>query len=276
MRSWFHGARIGLALGGGAARGLAHIGALKAFEEEGIPVSAVAGTSAGSIVGAAFAAGLSWRAILDLARKADWRSFVSPTLPRMGLLRMDRLERFVEELLGGKDFRALRLPFTAVAVDVTTGEEVRLREGPVAPAVRASCSIPGLFEPASLGGRFLVDGGLAADVPVEAARQLGADRVIGVALNAGTAPFPTPANIMDVLSNTFQILARANALRNLEGADLVVAPRLSGFGYQDLSRLEELVALGESAARESLSAMRRRLLEGHWLRRGTGGGKKAP
>jgi NTE family protein len=134
--------------------------------------------------------------------------------------------------------------------------------------VRAGCSVPGIFEPAVLNGRVLVDGVLMADVPIAAARNLGADRVIGVALNADTPQFPPQKNIVDVLSDSFQILTRGNYLRSLEGADIVIAPHLSGFGYQDLSRVEELVSLGEATARRVLGEARRRFLEGHWLRRG--------
>lgn len=151
--------KVGLALSGGAARGLAHIGVIKAIENEGIPISFVAGTSVGSLIGALFAAGVGWQEMAELARKLKWRDLVSVSLSGLGLARTDKLQKIIDRLLGGKRFEDLAIPFAAVAVDIASGEKVILKTGSVAEAVQASCSIPGIFEPVPLNGHLLVDGG---------------------------------------------------------------------------------------------------------------------
>jgi NTE family protein len=176
--------RLGLALGSGAALGLAHIGVLKALSEEGIAIDCVAGSSAGSFVGAVFCAGRSWREIRDRARSIDWSNFASFTVPRRGAMRLDRMEKFLEEDLGIGLFSDLAIPFAAVATDLQSGQAVIFDSGPVAHAVRASCSVPGVFEPVYESGKVLVDGALVNDVPADVARRLGAEIVVAVNLNS--------------------------------------------------------------------------------------------
>jgi NTE family protein len=243
---------IGLALGGGAARGLAHIGVLKVLEEEGISVDHVAGTSAGSLVGAAFCAGLSWKNIRERARGINWFDIAFPAFPRMGLLRMDRLEHLLEEVLGNKTFENLSVPLSVVTVDLISGDQVVLRKGSVARAVRASCSIPGIFEPVEEDGQCLVDGGLLNNVPVDIVRGMGAEIVVGVDLNRDRRHIDPPRNVLDVLSYSFDILITNAANQYLAGADSVISPQLGGFSYRDFKRIDELVALGEEAMRAEL------------------------
>jgi NTE family protein len=247
---------VALALGGGAARGIAHIGVLKVLAEEGIPVRGVAGTSVGSVVGAALCAGHDWRWMLAAARGLRWGSLVQPTVPRMGILATERLERYLERSLGVARFEDLGLPFAAVAVDISTGEEVVLRSGPLASAVRASCSVPGIFEPVELGGRLLVDGGLLNDVPADVARLLVGGPVLAVKLNGGTREPARPRSIVDVLTSSFAIAALHGIQRGMAGADIVVAPELGRASYRDLRKVDELAAAGERAAREALEAAR--------------------
>ncbi|MBN2553643.1 MAG: patatin-like phospholipase family protein [Spirochaetales bacterium] len=247
---------IGLALGGGAARGLAHIGVLKVLEEEEIGVCCLAGTSVGSLVGSLFCAGLGWRKIRETARKIDWGDLVSPTWPTLGIVSPDKLEKTLGRILGDRSFEELPVPFRAVAVDITSGEVVVLQDGSVARAVRASCSIPGIFEPTELDGRMLVDGGLMNDVPTDVLREMGAENVIGVDLNADRVVPKRPENLIEIFYRSLNILMYNSTQRAGRVADVMVVPRLEGFAYHDLTRLDELVARGEQAMRDQLAAVR--------------------
>jgi NTE family protein len=245
---------VALALGGGAARGIAHIGVLKVLAEERIEVRGVAGTSVGSVVGAALCAGRDWQWQLERARRLRWAELVQPTVPRMGMLATERMERFLERAFGVARIEDLRLPFAAVAVDIETGEEVVLRSGALAAAVRASCSVPGIFEPVTVGGRLLVDGGLLNDVPADVARTLVAGPVVAVRLNSGARVPARPRTIFDVISSSLAIVALHGIQQGLTAADLVVSPHLTHMGYRDLRKVDELFAAGERAARAALAA----------------------
>jgi len=264
--------RLGLALGGGAARGLAHLGVLKVLEEAGVRADVVSGTSAGSIVGALYAGGYSWETIADVTRSLDWPDFVQPVFPRMGLVRADRLEKRLVELLGDRTIEELEIPFRAVTVDLIRGEQHIIGSGPVSHAVRASCSIPGIFEPVQDGDRVLVDGGVLNDVPFDVCHDMGADLVIAVDLNGDIVQGKHPENIFNVLMFSFAVMARGCRTNNgLENSrDLrVVRPNLSDFSYYNLKRIDELIGRGEDAMREMmpelLSTMKRRKI----LRKGS-------
>jgi len=255
--------RIGLALGGGAALGLAHIGVLRVLWEEGIHVDCVAGTSAGSVIGAAHCAGRSWREIWEAARRLEWSHVVSLTFPRQGMMRLDKLERYVQAMTGALDFAELLIPFAAVATDLERGEQVVFTTGSVAKAVRASCSVPGLFEPLRDGDAALVDGGLVNDVPADVARAaLGADIVIGVNLHLHKLQSGPPRNIFDIAYYTFDILLANAAQKGMSSADLVVSPDLQGFHYRNLKKVDELVDRGEQAMRDSLGELKRLIAGG--------------
>jgi NTE family protein len=255
MGSIFVRRKIGLALGGGAARGLAHIGVLKVLQEEGIRIHCVAGTSAGSLIGSLFCAGLSWEKIKEIAQDIDWSDLVSPTWPSLGIVNPDKLEKTVNKFVQKKRFEDLSIPFRAVAVDITSGEEVVLRSGSVARAVRASCSIPGIFQPTEVEGRLLVDGGLVNDVPTDVVRDMGADRVIGVDLNADRVVPKRPENLIEIFFRSLNILIHNSAQKARRVADVMVVPRLAGFAYHDLSRLDELIARGEQAMRDQIETL---------------------
>jgi NTE family protein len=251
------GRTIGLALGGGAARGLAHIGVLKVLEEERIAVHRVAGTSAGSLIGSLFCAGFGWRGLRETAQKIDWSDLVTPTWPTLGVVSPEKLEKTLSRLLQGRSFDDLAIPFRAVAADITSGEEVVLSSGSVARAVRASCSIPGIFEPTEIEGRLLVDGGLVNDVPTDVVKDMKADRVIGVDLNADRVVPKRPENLIEVFYRSLNILIYNSAQRARRVADVMVVPRLEGFAYHDLSRLDELIARGESAMRDKIKIVKK-------------------
>ncbi|AMV72998.1 patatin-like phospholipase RssA [Desulfuromonas carbonis] len=175
--------KIGLALGSGAARGLAHIGVLKVLEEAKVPIAAISGTSIGALIGALYAAGVSVAQMEEIAREVDWRDLarlVDPVFPGAGLIDGKKVSRFIAELLPVQSFEELRFPFAVTATDVETGEDIFIKQGNLLEAVRAAISFPGIFTPVRFGSRFLVDGGLCNPVPVDVARELGSDKVIGV------------------------------------------------------------------------------------------------
>ena len=175
--------RIGLALGGGGARGYAHLGVLKALREANIPVDVIAGTSMGAVVGAAYATGYQSEELVDMALQMRWRQLLAladPTLPRQGVIAGNRLERYFETLTRGRDFNQLDKTLVVVATDITTGEEVRLNSGPVARALRASTAVPGVFCPVESRNRLLVDGSITTPVPVRVAADAGAEVVVAV------------------------------------------------------------------------------------------------
>jgi NTE family protein len=254
--------KLGLALGGGGARGLAHIGVLKVLEEEGLAAEFVAGTSVGSLIGALYCCGYTWRQLHELARSTNWHDLVNFEVPRLGLVDARKLERLVGRLAGGRAIEELPVPFRAVAVDITAGEEVVLAEGPVSRAVRASSSIPGIFEPTPWEGRLLVDGGLLDNVPSTVVRDMGAEVVLAVNLSGERAKSRPPENILDVMIYSLEVLIHGQGLKGTAAADVPVVPDLEGFSYRNLGRLEEMVERGEQAMREALPALRRRLQRG--------------
>jgi NTE family protein len=257
MARLFRTPKLGLALSGGAARGLAHIGVSKVMQEEKMPVEFVAGTSVGSLMGALFAAGMTWREMADAARRIKWKDLARITLSPLGMAENDRLKNVIDKLIGGKRFEDLPLRFAAVAVDLGSGRPVVLSTGSVADAVRASASIPGIFEPAILDGRYLVDGGLVNNLPVDVARGLGAKKVIAVELNARGGEQPPPKNVLDLLYRCFQIVMDHNASDERAQADVIIAPHLDGRSYYDLKPIDEMIALGEAAARSGLRRIKK-------------------
>jgi NTE family protein len=256
------GHKLGLALGGGGARGLAHIGVLKVLEEEGLAADFVAGTSVGSLIGALYCCGYGWRQLAELARTTDWSDLVTFTVPRLGLVNARKLERLVDHLAGGRSLEELPIPFRAVAVDITSSEEVVLARGPVSRAVRASASIPGIFEPTPWEGRLLVDGGLLDNVPSAVVRDMGAEVVLAVNLSGERIKSRPPENILDVMLYSLEVLMHGQGQRGTAAADVPVVPDLEGFSYRNLGRLKEMVERGELAMRAALPALLRRLRRG--------------
>jgi len=239
---------IGLALGGGVARGLVHIGVFTVLERAGIPVDCVAGTSAGSIMGAVYCAGWSLDRIRQEAQAIRWRQLASPVWPSCGLVSFDKLERWLIAKLGDITFADLKIPYAAVATDLRTYEPVALRAGRLAPAVRASCSFPGLVTPVELNGRLLCDGFVSNNVPVSAVRAMGADYVIGVDI---LAPAIRPRwGALGYAIAGVEIMAQ-KAGQGYHTADCLISPDLAGVSYLRLD-YHRLVALGERAAEEKL------------------------
>jgi NTE family protein len=251
--------RFGLALGGGAARGFAHIGVLKALDEAGLKPAFVAGTSVGSLIGALCCAGLSWQRIWQEAEDLDWPDLVKVTMPTMGLVNADKLETLVDRLVEGKSIEDLPVPFQAVAVDLVSGREIVLASGPLGRAVRASCSIPGIFTPLDDGGRLLADGGIVNNLPARQVREMGADYVVAVDLaHSGWDQQKKPSNLLEVLfASTFIFMGNTGA-QGRQASDLLVVPELAGFAFHDMSRKQEMLDLGYQAMQPHLKKLIKR------------------
>ncbi len=253
--------RIGLALGGGAARGFAHIGVIQVLEEAGIPVDLVAGTSAGSLVAALFAAGRNGAALARLALAMDESAITDWAFPGRGLIRGEALARYVREQTGGKPIEQLARPLGIVATDLDSGEAVLFRRGDVGAAVRASSAVPAIFQPVKIGTREYVDGGLVSPVPVRFARQMGAELVIAVDIssppdgNATSDPFK-------LLLQTFAIMGRSINQWELKDADVVLRPRLVGVSSADFTARQRAIDSGREAATAALPALRQRIAAG--------------
>src|SRR6476646_2566247 len=250
---------LGLALSGGAARGIAHVGVLRALQENQIPINYVAGTSAGSLVGGAFASGMSIDEIEALGRGLRWRDIGRVTMSRLGVQSNDRLEQFVRDRLPVSRFEDLPAPFAAVATDLKTGAAVIMRDtGDVAFAIRASCAIPGWYVPVTdSDGRQLVDGGLVAVVPASVARSLGADLVIAVDVNFEGATFLGPSHsLIGVVLQSMLVVQKTASHYQIASSDFVIRPRVGHIRWDEMGRAEELIAAGYKAGLESIPAIR--------------------
>ena len=249
--------RVGLALGGGFARGLAHVGVLKVLEEEQIPIDFVAGTSVGALIGAVYCSGVSPTELQEIASLVRFRDFARWTLSRFGFASNDRMTALLQRLLKVKTFEELRIPLAVTATDFLTGEAVLFRSGPLIDPVRASCAYPGMFLPVNIGGRLLVDGLLAHAVPTEPLRSGGADRVIAVFLRSNLMEGCTgPRHVFDVIGQCFSIAQSRMSAIWQRYADVVLEPDVTGFSYDCFDRCKHLVEIGEAAAREALPTIR--------------------
>jgi NTE family protein len=246
--------RVGLALGGGFARGIAHLGVLQVLDQEKIPIDYIAGTSAGAMLAASYATGHTIREIEAQARATRFRDFGQWKLSWMGLASNQRLEHYPRKFLGVTTFEQLRIPLAIAATDLSTGEPVYFTKGPLGPALRASCAYPGMFMPVEYEGRLLVDGFLAAPVPVDAVKQMGAEVVIAVFLEAANDRKPT--SIVDVIGLSFAILQRHADREWRRKADIVIEPVVREFLWDDFDKTPELIAAGEAAARAALPKIR--------------------
>jgi NTE family protein len=244
--------RVGLALGGGFARGLAHLGVLRVFAENKIPIDVLAGTSAGAIVAAAFASGRRIEEMLEQAKEMRWKSVGRWTIPSMGFATNQRMERMLSQLLCCYRFEELKIPLAVVATDISTGEMVVFRHGDLIQPLRASCSVPGLFVPVEIQGRLLVDGAIASNVPVSTLRDFGVDLAVAVSLRAGRQ---RPTNMFQVVGQALQIAESQAEEKWRRQCDLIVEPEVAEFNWDDFERLPDLVRAGEEAARRSLPAL---------------------
>jgi NTE family protein len=248
---------IGVALGGGFARGIAHIGVLKVLEQEGIPIRAVTGTSVGALIGACYCSGLSIAELEEVAHSVRFTTFARWTLSRYGFASNDRMVSFLERTLKVKTFEELRIPLGVTATDFNTGEGVVFHSGSMVDPVRASCAYPGMFLPVEIRGRYLVDGMLSHPVPTRPLHDMGADRVLAVHLKGTWAAGGAPRHLFDVIGQSFAIAQDAMSSLWKDAADLVIEPDVAGFAYDDFKRADELIHVGEVAMRQALPAVRK-------------------
>jgi NTE family protein len=269
--------KVGLALGGGAARGLAHIGVLEVLAREGIPIDMIAGTSAGAAIGVLYAQGKSAAEMKEIVAQWDWKrraQLIDLALPKTGIIAGKRIKELLRQIMGEVKFSDLKLPVSCVATDIITGEEVVINQGSVLEAVRASTSVPVIFSVVRWKGRYLVDGGLVDPVPVRVLKGMGADFIIAVnvmprltgACQQVYLDEPEPEKTGAKEPNMFSIAMKVIDIYGshlvgscLSGADVIIEPRLAGIGSGDFHKTKRCILEGELAAIDSILEIKRRL-----------------
>lgn len=250
---------LGLALGGGFARGFAHLGVLQVLEQNHIPISCIAGTSVGSILGAAYASGAPLARIIATCRTIRFRDIARWRVSRLGLASNHRLSDLIDRVFESRRFEDLRIPMAVVATDLENGEPVIFRHGNLCEAIRASCAFPGLFEPVKIGTRCLADGGLVAQVPTLAARGLCAARVVGVSVGLEDGERSAPRNVFQVVARAVSA-AQKHQLEIWERhADLMLRPDVQSLAWDDFDRVDEAIEAGAAAARRALPRLQKLL-----------------
>lgn len=247
--------KIAVVLGAGASRGFAHIGVLKVLESNGIPVHMVVGTSAGSFVGSLYAYGYNAFQLQKMAISLQRGDIVDITIPDNGFIKGELIERYINKTVNNTPLEKMRIPFYAVATDLQTGQEVIFGTGNTGTAVRASCSIPGIFRPVKISGRMFVDGGVVSPIAVDAARRMGADVVIAVDISAdveSTQPQTTIETILQSISIMYSKIANIQ----LANAEVVIKPKVGFIGSADFEKRHEAILEGEKAAIEALPKIR--------------------
>lgn len=250
--------KIGLALGGGAARGFAHIGVIKTLEAQGIKPDLITGTSAGSVIGALYASGLNGFQLQKIAMEVDESTFIDWSLPNLGMLKGEALQDFINQSVNRRPLEKLAMPLGVVATDLGSGQQIVFRTGNTGMAVRASSAVPGVFMPLQIGSREYVDGGLTSPVPVRAAREMGADFVI--AIDIGEKPeWSKPESTLDVLLQTFTIMGQRISAQELTTADVVIRPDTAQINATDFSGRHLAILKGEEAAAAKLAELKEKL-----------------
>ena len=252
--------RIALALGGGAARGFAHIGVIKMLEAQGIVPDIIVGTSAGSLVGALYASGYSGFDLQRIALQLEDAVITDWSLPDRGFIKGEALQRFVNQNVQNRPLEKLNKPFGAVATDLQSGEAITFRTGNTGTAVRASSSVPGVFQPVSINGRDYVDGGLISPVPVRAARSMGATLVIAVYISSDPRQARTRDTI-DILLQTFSIMGQGLAGNELSEADVVIRPEVGNLRSANFDDRHRAILEGEKAAQAAIALIRQKIAD---------------
>jgi NTE family protein len=253
----FQRPKIGLAFGGGFARGIAHVGALKVLEEEGIPIDYVSGTSVGAIIAAAYCSGVSAKELSEIALLVRFKHFARWTFSRYGFCNNDRIDSLMRRMMKVHTFEEMKIPLAVAATEFNTGNAAVFTTGPVIPAVRASCAYPGMFLPVEVNGKTYVDGMLAWLVPTTPLKTMGADRTIGLYLNANWVKVRAPRHLFDVIGQCFSIAQERMSDSWKRDADLVIEPNVDGFEYDCFDRAKELLIVGEESMRKAVPAIRK-------------------
>ncbi|MDD5492095.1 MAG: patatin-like phospholipase family protein [bacterium] len=255
--------KVALVMGGGGARGLAHAGVIQVFTEERLPVDIIVGTSVGALIGSLYAADVPADTIVDMAQNMTWNKLVSFKISPVGLYSTKRIEEYVNKYIGNKRFDELKIPFACVAVDIRNGEKIILKEGQVAPAVRASATMPGLFQPVEYRHRLLMDGGVVDNVPADVAKLMGADIIIVIDVTAQVGIAKTN-NALLILSQVIYIRGNFLAEEQLKLADLVISPDVKNITVSELNRGAECVDAGIIAARAKVKQIKKVILNKVW------------
>jgi NTE family protein len=246
--------RVGLALAGGFARGIAHVGVIRALVDAEIPIDCVAGTSVGALIGACYCAGVPLDEMQRIASTTSFADFGRWTPSWLGLATNQRMENYFSRFTRVKTFEELKTPLAIAATDINAGVSVYYTKGLIAPVLRGSCAYPGLFVPIQFEGRTLVDGFLTAPVPVEGTLLLGADVIIAIHLEPGN--LEDPRTVADVISRSFTIIQRHGDIAWRQQADVIIEPDVKPFVWDDFTRTKELVAVGEAAVKDALPEIR--------------------
>jgi NTE family protein len=244
-------AKVALVLGAGASRGFAHVGVLKVLDAQKVPIHLIVGTSSGSFVGGLYACGIDVYQLQKMALAIQKDDVVDLTIPDNGFVRGERLENFVNRAVQNCTLERLKIPFLAVATNVQTGEETVFATGNTGKAVRASCSVPGIFQPVRIGEKTYVDGGVVSPVAVDAARKAGADVVIAVDISAGVAG-AAPQGTLETILQSIDIMYTKISAAQLRNADVVIRPRVNHISSSDFDKRHEAILEGEKAAAEAL------------------------
>ena len=247
---------IGMALGGGFARGLAHIGVLKVLEENNIPIDYIAGTSVGAVIGAAYCSGVSGKELAEIAALVRFKDIARYTISRYGLCSNDRLTGLLQRVLRVRTFEELRIPLAVTATDFVSGDPVIFRKGDLIDPVRASCAYPGVFTPVQVNGRLMVDGLLAHSVPCKPLRKMGAEKVVAIYFNAHWVKQGGPKHVLDVIGQCFSIAQANMACLWKAEADLLVEPDVAPFAFDAFERAADIIRSGEEAAHAALPALK--------------------
>ena len=240
-------AKIALVLGAGASKGFAHVGVIKILESNKIPIHMIVGTSVGSVVGSFYASGYDAFQLQKLSFSIEKGDIVDLILPENGFVKGEKLEEFVNKIVKNTPMEKMKIPFYAVAADIQSGEEVAFGKGNTGMAVRASCSIPGVFRPVRIGERMYVDGGIVSPVAVDVAKRFGGDLIIAVDISAGTDR-TLPENTIETILHSFNIMYSKLASMQIAKADVVIKPKVSHIGSADFSKRHEAILEGERAA----------------------------
>ena len=252
--------KIGLALSGGSTRGAAHIGVLMVLEREGIVPSYVAGTSAGALVGSAYCAGVPLEDISKIFLNMSWPTLLKPNLVRpLALFDTTPMEEYIRKNIGDCNFEDLKIPFAVIGCDIVSGERIVLDKGPMAPAVRASAAIPGLFSPVEIDGHLLVDGGTVDNFPVAQVKAMGAEYVIGVDLSRTKASGRRPTNPIDVFLDMINIMQARSAVADASECDCYIRPDVAQFSARSFSDADKIQKAGKTAAELVLPQLKKDL-----------------
>jgi len=251
--------KVALVLGGGGARGLAHIGILKVFEREELKIDRVGGTSMGAVIGAAYSLGIPTSIMEKRATTIAWTDLFDPTLPSKGLIEGMKLQHVIDDLLENKTFLDAVTPLAVVTTDIEKAEEVVYTSGPLAKLVRASCSWPGIFNPVKHENRLLVDGGIKNSVPVSIAKSLGADFIIACDVGFCVTKDREIANILRILLQSFQIMGEELNTYQSKQADIIIEPGLKDIDQAAFDKSAEIIRMGHEAAEKELPVLQKRL-----------------